>query len=158
MKYQSRWCYFNLLIHKILQKDAQKEDFRNSLDPFWGFILKTVPGIHDPRISGLPFGTKNHEMRGPPVAEKKRYVFFETCQQCMWNFWHSNWRQNITLVEPSSGRYISIGYDNGVLSLNLSTYLLKKEHTRHWILYFHNLSEKYLIWDDMFSKKNYCFL
>ena len=67
MKYQSRWCYFNLLIHKILQKDAQKGDFWNSLDPFWGFILKIVPGIHDPRISGLPFGTKNHEMWGPPV-------------------------------------------------------------------------------------------
>ena len=50
-----------------MQKDAQKGDFWNSLDPFWGFILKTVPGIHDPRISGLPFGTKNHEMRGPPV-------------------------------------------------------------------------------------------
>ena len=70
MKYHSRWYYFNLLIHKILQKDAQKEDFRNSLDPFWGFILKTVPGIHDPLISGLPFGTKNHKMRGPPVFEK----------------------------------------------------------------------------------------
>ena len=50
-----------------MQKDAQKGDFWNSLDPFWGFILKTVPGIHDPRISGLPFGTKNHEMRGPPI-------------------------------------------------------------------------------------------
>ena len=50
-----------------MQKDAQKGDFWNSLDPFLGFILKTVPGIHDPCISGLPFGTKNHEMRGPPV-------------------------------------------------------------------------------------------
>ena len=68
MKCKTRWCYFNLLIHKILQKDAQKGDFWNSLDPFLGFILKTVPGIHDPRISGLPFGTKNHEMRGPPVV------------------------------------------------------------------------------------------
>ena len=36
------------------------------MDPFGGFILKTVPGIHDPRISGFPVGTKNHEMRGPP--------------------------------------------------------------------------------------------
>ena len=65
---QTRWCYFNLLIHKILQKYAQKGDFWNSLDPFLGFILKTVPGIHDPCISGLPFGTKNHKMRGPPVS------------------------------------------------------------------------------------------
>ena len=42
-------------------------DFRKLLDPYWGFTLKTVLGIHDPRISWLPFGTKNHEMRGPPV-------------------------------------------------------------------------------------------
>ena len=76
MKCKTRWCYFNLLIHKILQKDAQKGDFWNSLDPFWGFILKTVPGIHDPRISGLPFGTKNHEMRGPPVMLKNTNLLF----------------------------------------------------------------------------------
>ena len=36
------------------------------LDPFWGFTLKTVPRIHDPRISLLPFGTKNKKIRGPP--------------------------------------------------------------------------------------------
>ena len=51
----------------ISWKKAQKVDFRKLLDPFWGFTLKTVLGIHDPRISWLPFGTKNHEMRGPPV-------------------------------------------------------------------------------------------
>ena len=51
-----------------MQKDAQKGDFWNSLDPLWGFILKTVPGIHDPCISGLPFGTTNHKMQGPPVG------------------------------------------------------------------------------------------
>ena len=49
-------------------KKAQKVDFRIILDPFWGFTLKTVLGIYDPRISSLLFGTKNHEMRGPPVA------------------------------------------------------------------------------------------
>ena len=42
-------------------------DFRKLLDPFWGFTLKIVLGIHDPRISWLLFGTKNHEMRGPPI-------------------------------------------------------------------------------------------
>ena len=42
-------------------------DFRKLLDPFWGFILKAVLWIHDPRISWLLCGTKNHEMRGPPV-------------------------------------------------------------------------------------------
>ena len=36
------------------------------MGPFWVFTLKTVPGIHDPRISLLHIGTKNHEMRGPP--------------------------------------------------------------------------------------------
>jgi hypothetical protein len=35
-------------------------------------LLKTfepilVPGIHDPRISRLPSGTKNQKMRGPPL-------------------------------------------------------------------------------------------
>ena len=34
--------------------------------------------------------------------------FFETCQQCMWNFWHSNWRQNITLKRFTSERAIKI--------------------------------------------------
>ena len=53
-------------ISKFHEKKAQKVDFRICLDPFWGFTLKTVLGIHDPRISWLPFGTKNHEMRGPP--------------------------------------------------------------------------------------------
>ena len=42
-------------------------DFWKFLDPIWGFTLKTVRGIHDPRISWLPIGTKNHEMRRPPV-------------------------------------------------------------------------------------------
>ena len=49
-----------------MKKKAQKGDLRNFLDPFWGFTLKTVLGIHDPRIS-LLFGTKNHEMWGPSV-------------------------------------------------------------------------------------------
>ena len=50
-------------------RKAQKVDFQIFLDPFWGFTLKTVLGIHDPRISWLLFGTKNHEMRGPPVIK-----------------------------------------------------------------------------------------
>ena len=50
---------------------AQKVDFRIFLDPFWGFILKTVLGIYDPRNSWWLFGTKNHEMRGPPVITKR---------------------------------------------------------------------------------------
>ena len=49
-------------------KKAEKVDFWKLLDPLWGFKLKTVPRIHDPRISLLPFGTKNHEMWGPPVS------------------------------------------------------------------------------------------
>ena len=52
---------------EISWKSVEKGDFGNFLDPFLGFILKTVLGIHDPRISWLPFGTKNHEMWGPPV-------------------------------------------------------------------------------------------
>ena len=32
----------------------------------WMYFKKGFK-IHDPRISWYPFGTKNHEMRGPPV-------------------------------------------------------------------------------------------
>ena len=53
---------------KFHEKKAQKVDFRKLLDPFWGFTIITVIGIHDPRISWLPFGTKNHGMQGPPVS------------------------------------------------------------------------------------------
>ena len=45
----------------------KKMDFWKVLDQIWGFTLKTVPGIHDPRISWLPVGTENHKMREPPV-------------------------------------------------------------------------------------------
>ena len=53
MKYKTRRCYFNHLKTKMLQKkNAQKGDFWKTLDPFWGFVLKTVPRIHDLRILG----------------------------------------------------------------------------------------------------------
>ena len=55
-------------------KKAQKVDFRKFLDPFWGFTLKTVLGIHDPRISWLVFGTKNHEMWGTPMYSKTSII------------------------------------------------------------------------------------
>ena len=74
------------------EKKAQKVDFRNYLDPFWGFTLKTVLGVHDPRISWLLFGTKNHEMRGPPVIAIKQqllciilcfYMHLNCCGYCV---------------------------------------------------------------------------
>ena len=42
---------------------GEKNDLRKLLDPFQGFTLKMVLGIHDPRISWILSGTKNHEMR-----------------------------------------------------------------------------------------------
>ena len=36
---------------KFHEKKSQKVDFRNFLDSFRGFILKTVLGIHDPHTS-----------------------------------------------------------------------------------------------------------
>ena len=51
-----------------LGKKAQKVDFQFFLDSFWGFTLKTVLRIHDPRTSWLLFGTKNPEIRKPPVV------------------------------------------------------------------------------------------
>ena len=53
---------------EVSWKLAKKGDFRKNVDPFWGFILKTVLGIHDPRISWQPFGAKYHEIRGSPVT------------------------------------------------------------------------------------------
>ena len=49
---------------EISRKLAKKVDFRNFFDRFWGFIQKTVLGIHDPRISGLPFGKGESEEEG----------------------------------------------------------------------------------------------
>ena len=60
-----------ILKSKLHDKKTQKVDFRNFLDPFWGFPLKTVLGIHDPHISWLLFGTKNHEIGGPLVHANK---------------------------------------------------------------------------------------
>ena len=52
---------------EISRKLAKKVDFRNFLDPFWRFILKRVLGFRDFSHFVNAFGTKNHEMRGPPV-------------------------------------------------------------------------------------------
>ena len=52
----------------IPKKLAKNEDFRKILDPIWDFSTKEGFKIRDPRISWYPFGTKNHEMRGPPVS------------------------------------------------------------------------------------------
>ena len=61
---------------EISRKLAKKGDYRKFLDPFWHFILKRALGIREFHISWLPFGTKNHEMRGPPVLN-------ETCSSCL---------------------------------------------------------------------------
>ena len=52
----------------FMKKNAKKVDFRNFFDPFRGFTVKTVLGIHDPHISWLLFETKNYKMRGPPAV------------------------------------------------------------------------------------------
>ena len=52
---------------EISWKLAKKGDFRKFLDPFLGFTLKTLPGFHDSSHFVIASGTKNHEMRGPPV-------------------------------------------------------------------------------------------
>ena len=56
---------------EMLFEYGKKSNFHEekNFDPFWGFTLKTVLGIHDPRLSWLVFGTKNHEMQGPPVHQ-----------------------------------------------------------------------------------------
>ena len=47
-------------------------DFRKLYGPNFGFSTKKGFKIRDPQISWYPFGTKNHEMRGPPVLDCKR--------------------------------------------------------------------------------------
>ena len=48
-------------------KISKKGDFRKVLDPFRDFTLKTVPGFRDSPHFGIPLGTKNHKIWGPPV-------------------------------------------------------------------------------------------
>ena len=43
-------------------------DFRKNFGPNLGFSTKKGFKIRDPRISWYPFGTKNHEIWGPPVV------------------------------------------------------------------------------------------
>ena len=61
-----KW-YINLRKTLYFHEKGSKSGLWKLLDPFWCFKLKTVPRIHDPHISWLPFGTQNHEMWGPPV-------------------------------------------------------------------------------------------
>ena len=65
---------------EILRKLAKKRDFRKFLDPIWGFIPKRSPTIREFHISWFPFGTKNHEMREPPVAG------YLKCTKGIWKF------------------------------------------------------------------------
>ena len=53
----------------IFMRKGSKRGLLKNFGPIWGFKLKTVPGIDDPHISWLPFETKNHEMKGPPVID-----------------------------------------------------------------------------------------
>ena len=46
-------CFNGKKAINISWKKAQKVDFWELLDPYLGFTLKTVPGIHDPHISWL---------------------------------------------------------------------------------------------------------
>ena len=48
-------------------KKGSKSGLLTNVGPILGFYTKNSPGIHDPCISWLPFGTKDHEMRGPLV-------------------------------------------------------------------------------------------
>ena len=44
-------------------------DFRIFLDPIWGFSTKKGFTFRESPNFVIPFGTKNHEMRGPPVQK-----------------------------------------------------------------------------------------
>ena len=46
-------------------------DFRKIFGPDSGFSNKKGFKIRDTQISWYPFGTKNHEMQGPPVYVAK---------------------------------------------------------------------------------------
>ena len=89
-KYLYKHVKINLMIVfwfskiEISWKIAKKVDFRIFLDPFWHFILKKVLGIREFHNSWLPFGTKNHETRGPPVFicpqhDRVRATYFKKC-------------------------------------------------------------------------------
>ena len=59
-------------------------DFWKLFDPIWGFTLKTVPGILDPRISWLSFWIKNHKMREPLVVRNINLLFLLLWQNLKW--------------------------------------------------------------------------
>ena len=54
-------------------KLAKKVDFRKLYGPNFGFSTKKGFKIRDPQMWWYPFGTKNHEMRGPPVFKMNKY-------------------------------------------------------------------------------------
>ena len=68
-------------------KKGSKSGLLKALGPILGFYTKKSPGIEDPRISWLHFGTKNHKMRGPPVAQKNfgRGITNGFCQKKIYN-------------------------------------------------------------------------
>ena len=61
---------------RILWNKAQKVDFWLCLDPIWDFTLKTVSGIHDPRISWLHFGDQEITKCGDLLWLEKTFFWF----------------------------------------------------------------------------------
>ena len=70
---------------EISWKIAKKVDFRIFLAPIWGFSTKKGFTFRESPNFVIPFGTKNHEMRGPPVS-----VYVEKDKQIFLSLWELN--------------------------------------------------------------------
>ena len=53
--------------------------------PNLGFSTKKGFKIRDPKISWCPYGTQNHEIRGPPVCLIFKVLAWEICNM-KWGF------------------------------------------------------------------------
>ena len=67
MTKQTQQLYFDFQKFKFRENQLKKVDFRKFLDPIWEFSTKKGFKIRDSPNFVIPFGTKNHEMWGPPV-------------------------------------------------------------------------------------------
>ena len=61
---------------EISWKIAKKVDFRIFLAPIWGFSTKKGFTFRESPNFVIPFGTKNHEMGGPPVTQGPIFLIF----------------------------------------------------------------------------------
>ena len=82
----TKYVKIDPIINLIFVEISKKSGIYNIFGPNLGFSTKKGFKIRDPQISWFPFGTKNHEMRGHPVAffSKKKIIPQTTLVPTFW--------------------------------------------------------------------------